>query len=469
VTPPPLRRRALLLGLQALAVGCHGQGAPMGSGSSSARASSAPSPPGVTRADVLVIGAGVAGLAAAHDLTAAGMRVIVLEGRDRIGGRLHTDRSWPGVPLDLGASWIQGARGNPVTALARELGLATHETDWDSTRVYDDGGEALSQERLSRLEERLERVLRAADDSAPGDGPLSDAVERAVKALDLDPRSRAELDYALTAVVEQEYGEDLGGLSRRSYDEGRESPGADLVFPGGYDRILEAFTPGLDVRLGHIVAAIRHGDGGVRVETSQGSFTAARAIVTLPLGVLKAGRVAFDPPLGADKTRALSRLGSGVLNKLCLRFDERFWPDDAEVFGRLGGAPGQFATAINVGAYLDSPVLVWLHAGSAARRAEALGDEQPVAEATAALRRMFGARAAAPRAWIATRWASDPFSLGSYSHLPPGASSADRAALAAPIGDRLFCAGEATDRDHPATIHGALASGRREAARVRLL
>ncbi|MFO0550579.1 MAG: FAD-dependent oxidoreductase [Polyangiaceae bacterium] len=413
-----------------------------------------------------MVGAGVAGLAAAHELSQAGKRVVVLEARDRIGGRLCTSRVWPDMPLDLGASWIHGSKGNPIRDLARELGVETRATNWERIRLYRADGKLAGDDERERLAKRLEDLVGAVGRD-PGDAAdLKSALEAASRELNMTARERDDLAFAYVSEIEQDLAADLAELSPQAADEGRAEPGDDLVMPGGYDQILRGLTPGVDVRLSHIVEKIRHGSDGVHVETNRGVLSAAYAIVTLPIGVLKAGRVTFEPGLGEAKKTAITRLGSGLLNKLYLQFDRPFWPEDAELFGRLNQKNGEFASLMNMGAYMGKPVLMWFHAGSAARRFERLTDAQAVAASQASLKDMFGAGVREPIGCQVTRWASDPFSLGSYSFLARGATPEDRVALAAPEGERLLFAGEATESDYSATIHGAFLSGQREARRV---
>ena len=329
-----------------------------------------------------------------------------------------------------------------------------------------DGEHALTDRERKKVERNLARALKAAADDEGPDGPLGSALERALGELELDEADRRAVEHRLTTEIEQDLGADAGELSRKSWDEGAEERGDDLLLRHGYDGILDELRHRIEIRPGHEVTAIHHGGGGeVRVATSRGELTAPHVVVTLPIGVLKARAVAFDPPLPAPHLEAIARLGSGLLDKLYLRFPKVFWPEDVEVFGRIAKPHGDFASVINYHAYLGAPVLMWLHAGSAARRAEAKTDRELVAGAMTALRQMFG-DVVEPEAWRATRWNADPFALGSYSYLPPGATRRHRIALGAPVRNRLFFAGEATEPDFPATVRGAYVSGRREAARI---
>jgi len=216
------------------------------------------------------------------------------------------------------------------------------------------------------------------------------------------------------------------------------------------------------------VTRVAHGTSGVVVETSKGAFTAPRAIVTLPIGVLRSGAVKFDPALPASKVSAISAMRMDVLQKVYVRFAKPFWPEDVEIFGRIAPASGkgEFVSLVNVAFYAKEPILMFFNAGTYARKVEEMTDGAVADLATKHLREMFGASVPTPEACLVTRWGRDPFALGSYAHLPVGTKPSDRKALAAPVDDRLFFAGEATESDYPATVHGALLSGRREARRI---
>lgn len=465
-------RRDALRAFQALfgatLIGC-GQ-RPSGAASTSSASGAAASAPSTGSgsaeaggaADVIVLGAGVSGLGAAHALKKGGKRVIVVEARDRIGGRLHTHRGFARTPIELGASWIHGHEGNPVTAIAKEIGAETAITTWENVAIYDEGT------RLSKGDARhtrrvFEKVSGAID--GPKDRSVQEAFDAAADELELSTRDRLELAWVLAAEIESDFACDAADLSMRGWEEGRSDRGEDVLLTQGYDQIFKVLADGVDVRLGHVASSVSHDDGGVRVKTSKGEFTAKRAIVTLPLGVLRAGSVRFDPALPEEKTAAISAMKMDVLQKIHLRYKEPFWPEDVEIFGRLARG-GEFVSAVNVAKWSKEPVLLFFNSGSVARRIEEMTDAAIAELATKHLREMFGSGVPAPEACMASRWGKDPFALGSYSHLAVGAKASDRKRLAEPVSDRVFFAGEATESDYPATIHGALLSGRREAARV---
>ena len=464
--------RLVALALPAsLAAGC-GTSGPEQTSASSASSTSAPAPSSTgpnadgRNADVLVIGAGIAGLRAAEVLVANGRRVIVLEARDRLGGRIHTDRSW-GVPVELGASWIHGAENNPIAALAAAKGITTLATDYESV-TYGADGQRLGVGALDDIEEQVADLVQAGREGSPDtDEPLRFALDRAIAAADLDPSERLNVEMGITASVEHEYATDAVDLSANHFDDGGREDGGDALLPGGYDQVVAVVANGLDVRLGHVVTGIdTTGDRAV-VVTSQGSFEAKSVVVTVPLGVLKAGSIQFQPPLPEPKSRAIAKLGMGTLSKTCLRFASQFWPDDAELIDIVasGSRRGQWVESLSLTGLVDVPALMMFNAGEFARAVETMTDPEVIASASSALKPAFP-EFSAPTGLLRSAWSVDPFALGSYSFIGVDASLADRDALAEPDGRRIF-AGEACSRDHAATVHGAYTSG--EAAANALL
>jgi monoamine oxidase len=420
---------------------------------------------GAAEADILVIGAGAAGLAAARVLQGEGYRVIILEARDRVGGRVWTDRSL-GMPLDLGASWIHGVEGNPLTELVEQFDIETAGTDYENVLLYDSDGRPLTSDEQEALAANFEAVMEEAEairEDAEADASLQDALDTASAGMGFSEQEQRHLDYAVNAEIEHDYAADVSDLSLLYWDEGEAFEGEDVLFPGGYDQIIHALADGLDIRLEHIVTHVDYGDDGVKVATTQGDFQADRAIVTLPLGVLKHGAVEFTPSLPDWKQAAISRLAMGVYNKVYLRFPTVFWPEAPDFLNYIAENKGEWAVFLNILKHTGEPVLLGFNAGEFGRQIESLADEEIVRDAMRVLRVIFGQDAPDPEAWLITRWASDPFAGGSYSYLAVGASPDDYDALAEPVMDRLFFAGEATSRDYAATVHGALLSGEQTA------
>lgn len=441
------------------------------------------------RGKVLVVGAGMAGLAAARELKTRGFQVIVLEAHYRVGGRIWTDRSL-GTPLDLGASWIHEADDNPISRLAREFGVKTLETDYDNACVYDHRGRRLAdadvKEMVAEADDLFEKAQTLSSELGR-DASVAQALDRMLQGIELTTEEKYALIWRIAA-LEAEAAADLEELSLFGDPKGDCGfSGEDVLFPEGFEQITDRLAKGLDIRLGHTVKKVVHYDVGVRIEVEKGTaptnqcrschaavvrteveketFEGDAAVITLPLGVLKSGAVGFSPPLPDEKRKAIERLRMGTLNKIALRFSSPFWPAGKDFIEYISEKKGCFASFLNWHRYTRQPVLVGFAGGRFARSIEKLSDQEIAEQAAVVLRGIFGKKAEKPTGIKVTRWLSNPFAYGSYSILPPGVQGEAYDALAKPVG-RLLFAGEATNRDHPATVHGAFLSGLREARRI---
>lgn len=411
---------------------------------------------------VIIIGAGMAGLAAGRALTRRGARVTLLEARDRPGGRIHTSRVWPDAPVDLGASWIHGVQGNPLTALARACGAATVVTRQDNAGLYIApelaaiGVTGLGAPWAAGLVERALARARQAE----ADMSLAAAIDRISPPDERTPVRAAQLEHYLAGAYEQEYAGGAHALSAWWTGEDAVFGGEDVLFPRGYDQLTGYLARGLDIRLNAMAAQVRWGGPGVEVVLVSGqALRADRVIVTVPLGVLKAGGLRFTPELPQDKQAAIVRLGMGLLNKLFLRFEAAFWPAGMDWHECMKREPGRWSQWVSL-ARAGAPVLMGFTGGDAARAIEPQEDRAILADALATLRDMFGSAAPAPVAVQTTRWGRDPLAGGAYSFYAVGSSPADRDILARPEGGGAVCfAGEACSAGYPGTVHGAFLSG----------
>ena len=434
-----------LAGISAAAVAC-------GSGGSPSRASRR----------VIVIGAGVAGLAAAATLQAHGDDVTILEARDRIGGRVHTARPWPGDPIDIGASWIHGALGNPITKIATAAGVPMRVTDDEDliiTRATALGDKPFD---LQRWDDLIDKALTIARNLA-ADVSVADAINRVADDQKLSPAERVDLSCAASGAFEQEWGADLRQLSVRALDDYAGFDGDDVLFPQGYSQVVDYMARSLKILTSEPVSSIELRASDVVVTTTSREFIADAVIVTVPLGVLKAGGIKFVPALPKAHRDAIARIPVGVLSKTFLKYDKPFWDTSGSWLGYADTAAGFWPWWLNL-SRPGNHVIVGFNGGSRATALEAASDVQIVEQATRALSAMTGTAAPQPVATVTTRWSTDPWARGSYSYPGLGSSRADRRALGALIDNRLIFAGEACEETYHSTVHGAYLSGERAAA-----
>lgn len=418
------------------------------------------------RESVIVIGAGVAGLACASELVQRGHDVVVLEARARLGGRVWSDDRL-GFPVDLGASWIMGYEANPLTPLAHAAGAELVPTSYDEIAVFHQG-KRVADDVLEALAEGYGEIFSQIEKGASSlssDISIAAAIKQALAGEDLSALERRGCDY-MFANLGLDSAADMDELSVAGQEPDKRPPGSDALIKGGYGLLPRYLSRGLAIRTEHVVTAIDYGPSGVIVQTSHGRFEAARCVVSLPLGVLKASGIRFTPALPDEHRGALGRLRMGTLDKVALVLPRSVFPDDADFLGRMGDEPTRFPMFVNLERVCGRPALIGFVAGELARTLEAKSDEEFVGTAMRTLREMLGSRVPDPTAATVVRWSSDPFAGGSYSFVPVGGRESDRDILAAPISGRLFFCGEATMRNHAGTVHGAYLSGLRAAARL---
>jgi len=400
--------------------------------------------------DVAIIGAGAAGLGAAHALKDSGLSFVVLEARDRAGGRGHTIMAAPGITFDLGCGWLHSANVNSFVKIAEELGFGIDKTlpPWRE-RAY---GKAFPQEERADFIRSLDEVFQRMHDAAktgrdapadtclePGNrwNPMIDAISTYINGCELDQVSILDFDaYEDT---------NINWRVRR-----------------GYGTLMAAYGAALPLAFNCAVTLIDHSAKRVRIETSQGALTADKIIITVPTNLIADETIRFHPAL-PDKVDAAAHLPLGLADKVMLALD------DAAALPSEGNLRAA-TMRTEMGTYhlrpFGQPCIEGFFGGRFARQLEDAGDGAIAAHSIDEIVSFLGndyRRKLKPLK--ESRWAHDPFARGSYSHALPG-HSGKRAVLAAPVDGRLFFAGEATSPNFFSTAHGAHDSGERAAREV---
>ena len=417
---------------------------------------------------VLVIGAGAAGLAAARRLSDHGVPVTVLEARDRVGGRILTAHALAPFPVELGAEFIHGDR--VVTwELLRRFGLQAFEDPGQHRRVFACDGQLVDSRAVAgpSFDSPWDVLLAAAREWVAADWPdttLAEALRWWFGRHDVPGSAHWwRCLETLAAIGWSGDLDELGvcGIEEASYQGDGEG---NFRVAEGYSRVIERMAQGLDVRLNHPVKSIRWNGHGVTVDASGRTFEAASAIVTLPLGVLQAGIVEFDPPVPLRLQAAIDGLRAGEAFRAVLRFREEIWP--AEIGCIFTARPRGVWERPGLGHGANLPLFTVLIGGSHARQLSARHPDDAVREIlgglSPALGRDLGSLVAETRV---LDWACDPYTRGGYSFTPVDGTGL-RAQLQEPLCNVLYFAGEATSVIRPGTVHGALESGYRAAEAV---
>lgn len=431
-----------------------------------------------TRFDTVVVGAGVAGLVAARLLAAAGRTVVVVEARDRVGGRVSTERR-DGQVTDLGASWVHGVNDSAVAAAADAFGMRTveftvggYQPDSRPIAYYGPDGERLSGAEARGFAEdvhALDATLLGVVAESASDASYRDVTEAALALQDWDAERVQRVREYLEHRSEEQYGAWIEDLAAHGLDDDA-IDGDEVVFPEGYDVLPRRLAEGLDVRLEHVVTNVRWSADGVEV-SAQGPMGevvlhAGSVVVTVPVGVLQSEEFVIDPPLPEPLAGALSRLRMNAFEKVFLRFERRFWDDDVYAIRQQGPESRPWHSWYDLTTAHGSPTLLTFAAGPTAVEIRDWDESRIVESILEQLRRLYGVRVEEPTEVHVTRWQDDPFSRGSYAYMTVGSTTDDHDALATPVGGVLHLAGEATWTDDPATVTAAFHSGHRAAERV---
>ncbi|XP_078428830.1 polyamine oxidase 3-like isoform X2 [Wolffia australiana] len=448
----------------------------------------------------IVIGAGFAGVAAARTLRDASFNVVLLESRDRIGGRVHTDYSF-GFPVDMGASWLHGVcEENPLAPVIGRMGLPLYRTsgdnsvlfdhDLESYALFDDNGTQIPHYLVTKVGEVFEAILKEASPCSSlcpnfclsvcqrlqvsASGSMQTDKLRGDQSNDMSIKQAIEIVLANRPDLRQEglahevllwyicrmegwFSTDSDKISLNSWDKEELLSGGHGLMVRGYLPVINKLAKGLDIRLNHKVTKIKWGRNGAAVSVANGKvFVADAVVIAVPVGVLKTRRIQFEPTLPAWKEAAISEMEVGVENKIALHFGTVFWPN-VEFLGVVSSTAYCCSYFLNLHKATGHPVLIYMPAGNLARDIEKMSDVEAAAFAFAQVKKILP-QASEPMQYLVSRWGGDENSLGSYSYDGVGKAHEVYEKLRIPV-DNLFFAGEATSAAYPGTVHGAFSTG----------
>ncbi|NP_001426057.1 lysine-specific histone demethylase 2 isoform 14 [Homo sapiens] len=436
---------------------------------------------------VIIIGAGPAGLAAARQLHNFGIKVTVLEAKDRIGGRVWDDKSFKGVTVGRGAQIVNGCINNPVALMCEQLGISMHKFG-ERCDLIQEGGRITDPTIDKRMDFHFNALLDVVsewrkDKTQLQDVPLGEKIEEIYKAfikesgIQFSELEGQVLQFHLSN-LEYACGSNLHQVSARSWDHNEffaQFAGDHTLLTPGYSVIIEKLAEGLDIQLkSPQVQCIDYSGDEVQVTTTDGTgYSAQKVLVTVPLALLQKGAIQFNPPLSEKKMKAINSLGAGIIEKIALQFPYRFWDSKVQGADFFGHVPpsaskrGLFAVFYDMDPQKKHSVLMSVIAGEAVASVRTLDDKQVLQQCMATLRELFKEQEVPdPTKYFVTRWSTDPWIQMAYSFVKTGGSGEAYDIIAEDIQGTVFFAGEATNRHFPQTVTGAYLSGVREASKI---
>ncbi|XP_010621224.1 lysine-specific histone demethylase 1B isoform X2 [Fukomys damarensis] len=394
---------------------------------------------------VIIVGAGPAGLAAARQLHNFGIKVTILEAKDRIGGRVWDDKSFKGVTVGRGPQIVNGCINNPVALMCEQLGISMHKFG-ERCDLIQEGGRITDPTIDKRMDFHFNALLDVVsewrkDKTQLQDVPLGEKIEEIYKAfikesgIQFSELEGQVLQFHLSN-LEYACGSNLHQVSARSWDHNEffaQFAGDHTLLTPGYSVIVEKLAEGLDIRLRSPVQGIDYTGDEVRVTIADGTgYSAQKVLVTVPLAILQKGVIQFNPPLSEKKMKAINSLGAGIIEKIALQFPYRFWDSKVQGADFFGHVPPSASQRGLFAVYYDM-------------------DPQEVPD---------------PTKYFVTRWSTEPWIQMAYSFVKTFGSGEAYDIIAEEIQGTVFFAGEATNRHFPQTVTGAYLSGVREASKI---
>ena len=420
---------------------------------------------------VAVIGAGASGIAASEKLLDAGFKVILIEAQDRMGGRAST-KLVGSVLFDEGASWLSDSQVNYLRTTAESSGVKLYPTDFNRALVQYKGVNVPVDvtKLMTAVERRLTlpyiklhtREFFGSRRPLPSMASMVDPLLKKYGAQGAYARELA-IVTAATNLDQVSISTLLRGHDSTEDDGSNPFPTDDVMMVEGMQAFVTSLAKKVKPSLGEAVEAVIRTESGISVQTTRRCIDADAVIVTVPLGVLKAETIQFDPGLPVEHRAAIDRLGFGVEKKTCLVYPNTNWAKEHHIVG-LHDSP-YFNFMVNVAAIAGQPMIIALSAGDKQIAADSLSIDELATALHANVRATLGSDIPDPIHYSTTDWGNDPFALGAYSHNSLDTLGNEAEILQRPIAGRILLAGEALS-DRSGYIDGAWKDGQRAASAI---
>ena len=412
--------------------------------------------------NVIVLGAGISGLVAASTLVQQGAKVIILEAKNYIGGRIKTDQSL-GACFEYGAGWIHGpSKENPIRNLADRSDSSLFVTDDDSTELLNLSGDDIDEGIWDDIEEIWEEIMHEKIGSDT-EGSILDAIVEYDPNIWKDPNIR----WVFSAHTEFDYGGPVQEISASLINQMKGFSTADVIFKNGYEKIINLVANNLQIQTNSIVKSVDYSTPeNIKIYTLSKSYECDYLICSVPLGVLKSNSIKFNPILPKYLQDSIEKVGFGTITKLALKFKDQFWDSDVQYYYTVAKETGRWPVWVNYRTFSKVKILMGLCMGDYAKKADLMSNEELIEDGLEVLKNVWADNVGKVQQVLRTSWLNDPFTKGAYSFPKVDNSKEDFENLAEPLDNKLFFCGEHTNLKYLATTHGAFFSGIRAAKEV---
>ncbi len=432
---------------------------------------------------IIVVGAGISGLTAAYNLSKKGYDVTILEANKRIGGRILSV-DFGGMKADLGASWIHGSINNPLYDFVKKHNINTIPTKEEPSYIFDLDGEDITSDEWNVWTKFLNKLVNESYNYP--NISLENLIQKFWDDEVLSPKLERVFNGGIRLELEIPYSEDSKKLAANVLQNDGYYKGKHVILPTGMSSIIDILALNENIKLNTFATKIDYSGDKIFVHTtelpenekyrscnachsnqnanhlnSNSVYKADRVLITVPVNILKNEGITFEPELPIAKKKTIQNIQVGTMNKVYMKFDNAFWPSDSRFFSKLKENRSEIIEFMNMQVINQKPILIAFLGGYHSKRIESFSENQLINYMQNELKDIFNIEIPIPTELKRTKWHTSPYSLGSYPVIPPGFDNHLFTEMAKPVANKLFFAGDATEKIHYASAHGAFKSGLR--------